>query len=172
MKQLTKILFLLAIVASFFASCVTEKKQRGRALSFFQQHPQELAAICGDQFPPAVHPGKDSITHDTTYTAGKTVECPPVLVKTEKGKDSVIYRYVQCPPDTSIRTKHSRVDTVENTAKIAALQFQRDSLIFLLRNRTAERDKARKEAENRLWYMIGLVSIIGIGVFLRLKKII
>lgn len=171
MKQFTNLL-LLALMASFFASCSTTKRNRGITFKFLQEHPQEAAAYCGNQYPPKVTPGKDSIVHDTTITPGKDVECPPVVIKTEKGKDSTIYRYVKCPPDTSINTKHTRIDTIENTAKITSLQLKLDSAVHLLEVRTTERDKAQKKADNRLFYIFGLVGFIGIGVILKLKNII
>ena len=163
---------MLAIIASFLASCSTTQKQRGKALKFFQDHPQEAAAYCGNVFPPKVTTGKDSIVHDTTITPGKDVECPPVVIKTEKGKDSTIYRYVKCPPDTSTRTTKTRVDTIENTAKIYSLQFQRDSLITLLGIRTTERDKSEKQSKKQLIYLLVLMVVVGVESFIIIRKIV
>lgn len=163
---------MLATTASFFVSCSTTEKQRGKALRFFQEHPQEAAAYCGNEFPPKVILGKDSIVHDTTITPGKEVECPPVVIKTDKGKDSIIYRYVKCPPDTSTKTIKTRVDTIENTAKIVSLQFKQDSLITLLGVRTTERDKADKQSKNRLFYLLALITVIGVESFIIIRKIV
>jgi hypothetical protein len=163
---------MLAIIASFLASCSTTKRNRGITFKFLQEHPQEAADYCGNEYPPKVTPGKDSIVHDTTITPGKQIECPPVVIKTEKGKDSLVYRYVTCPPDTSTKTIKTRVDTIENTAKIYSLQFDRDSLINLANVRTTERDKAQKQAVTRLIWLFGLIGLVVIAVVLKLKRII
>lgn len=112
----------IAIVVILFASCVTEKK----ASRYMREHPNVLAGICADEFPPNIEyrPGKPILKTDTLIQTDSViievnVDCP----------DGTVVK-ADCPPNRTItktiRDSITIIDTVsvENTARVEQLQYE------------------------------------------------
>jgi hypothetical protein len=179
MEHFKKLMGLLLLVA-LFASCATTSKQRGKALNFFAEHPEELATLCSNTYPVTAKQGKDSVRIDTVYSPGEVIPCPPAdTVKGKNGKDSIIPKSVTCPPAKTITIEHSRVDTVPDVAKIEALQAKINDLTGQLAASKAEtkiakegQENAEKTASTRLWLFIAAGGVVAAGAVLKFKGII
>jgi len=153
------------------ASCVSVKKQRSRAHDFFREHPEELARLCADRFPPmpVYKPGETIIERDTVTIPGDSIPCPEMINPDTGQKERPM---VKCPDCQSIRESESRIDTMylPNTAREAELRLKADRLqaerdLLALREQDAK-DKAKK----RFWYIIALIALIGIYTFGRIRR--
>ena len=67
--------------------CVGCATRREKAITYMNDNPDDLAALCASNFPPKIEykPGKTIHTSDTVYTEGEKIPCPP----NEKGE--VVY---------------------------------------------------------------------------------
>lgn len=151
----------------FMSSCKpSEQLQRKRANEFFNTHPAEIAKRCADQFPHTVKEGKTITRTDTIVQPGVSIPCPP----NEKG-DTV---FIKCPPSRTIRDTVIRVDTIENIARIYALQHESDSLrVETIKDQetitTAKEELKNEQKKNRKLLGIFVAMAIISGAFLLLK---
>ena len=156
------------LIAVAMISCMSVDKAKT-----FLKEKGKLAEICAETYPPkdsTVFIKGDTVTDvsyfhdtlyqpltDTIYTAGEMVvkyrPCPPTKVITKKIVDTVI-KYIE---------NTARVEALRN--ELAALKAKYDIVV-------AERDKARKQAKNRLWWILLLIGGGGVYLFLKLKKIV
>lgn len=158
-----------------FTGCMTQKKQQRIAHSYFSLHPDELAKICSSKYPAETKfiKGETVTKRDTvTKTDTVTADCPDgTQIKTP------------CPPNKKITIDNSRVDTLEvlPTAVKAQLHDQinqirdRDINIIQLEaellKEKQKTDKYEHLAQRRLFIIIALGALMGLGIFLRIKKV-
>lgn len=165
------LLILALLIAT--ASCVSVKKQRTRAHEFFREHPEELAELCADRFPPSIEykPGVPIIQRDTVTVPGDSIPCPEVINPDTGQKETP---KVKCPDCKSVIEYQTRTDTVfvANTAREEQLRLKADRL-------QAERDLAilREEdatakAKKRFWTIVAIIALIGIYTFGRIRRIV
>lgn len=77
--------------------------------------------------------------------------------------------YKPCIPDTIFKEK---VVYRENTAMVASLSEQIKKITRALENMTGERDIYKEEASRRLKWILALFALVGLGIFLKVKRII
>lgn len=145
------------------SGCYTQRKAERQLVKAQARYPQVVANDCGNWYPP-----KEMTVTQTEYKPGipvyhtdtVTIDCDSVIKNVKGG---VVY--MPCPPrvervDTFYTTS---VRTVENTAKITALQQSYDQ----------ERDRAERLLwERNLWRIIALVSIAIIAVYATIKFVL
>lgn len=167
-----RILLIISCIL-MFTGCMTQKKQQRIAHSYFSLHPDELAKICSSKYPA-----------ETKFIKGETVtkidtirDSIPVQVDCPDGSKA------DCPPNKKIIIDNSRVDTLEvlPTAVKAQLHDQinqirdRDiNIIQLEAELLKEKQKtaaAEHLAQRRLFIIIALGALMGLGIFLRIKKV-
>lgn len=160
-------------VMAFMFSCVSVKKQRFRAESFYREHPEELAVICATNFPPTYKQGKEiELRRDTVYMPGDTVECPPVVDK-QTGKVTPGAK-IPCKPGKTIYIPRIRVDTTESPAllaKNAALKQENADLRASLKERDKSLKAAEGTAKDRLWTIVGLGAALIVAAIVIIKKV-
>jgi hypothetical protein len=77
--------------------------------------------------------------------------------------------YKPCIPDTV----YTEIPVYrENTARVTSQALEIDRLNKLLAKTETERDLYKDQSRTRLFWIIGLIALIGVGVFLKIKKII
>lgn len=145
-------------VVLLISSCMTERK----AVNYLESKGQ-LPRICADLYPPVVTPGKPVTTTDTIYKEGPEIECPPSRIDTVTGKPYKVF--VKCPPNVFVHDTTTLHDTIVNNARIVAQGREIDSFKLALGITVASRDKARKQANTRLFIIIG-VGLFGIAVLI------
>lgn len=167
-----RILLIISCIL-MFTGCMTQKKQQRIAHSYFSLHPDELAKICSSKYP-----------SETKFIKGETVtkidtvrDSIPVQVDCPDGSKA------DCPPNKKIIIDNSRVDTLEvlPTAVKAQLHNQinqirdRDINIIQLEaellKEKQKTDKYENLAQRRLFIIIALGALMGLGIFLRIKKV-
>lgn len=141
----------ILMLLSLWACKPSEQVQRKRANDFFNAHPAEIANRCAEQFPPKVTPGKVITKSDTTYLPGQVLPCDTVRLPGE-------VKYVRCPPEKIIRDTIHRTDTVENIARIYALQARTDSLNISLIQTKEQKSFAEKSAKRSRNLFIGALG--------------
>lgn len=146
------------------SGCYTQRKAERQVIKAQAHYPQIVAKNCGNWYPP-----KETTITQTEYKQGATVyrtdtvtvDCDSV-VKNGKGNNVVS---VPCPPQTErVDTFYtSSVTTVENTARITALQQSYDK----------EHDRAERLLwERNLWRIAALISIAVIAVYVVVKFVL
>lgn len=172
-QQFKKILLWLIAIVTFVLAVIylsgckpSEQLQRKRANDFFNSHPAEIAKRCADQFPPVIKEGKTILKTDTLIQPGISIPCPP----NEKG-DTI---FVKCPPSRIIRDTILRIDTIENIARIYALQHESDSLTTesikdkeTIKQAKEEAKKSRNKLNHLLAGIIGAMGLIVIGIMIK-----
>lgn len=162
--------FTLLFVMILLSSCMSWKKQLERSTTFFVKNPEELAKLCYTKFPTKPDTliiGKtDTVPGPVVYVKGDSVKCPDG--SKQKSPDKV----VKCPASTH------RVDTVfrEDPRKVFLFQSEikrfKDS-VLVLHTKLQESEKnvreARKQSQNRLFIVIGLIVLIVGGFIARMK---
>lgn len=154
-----------------FAACYGPKKARKQVVKAQVNYPAVLAKICADAYPVRIIdstrteylPGQVVTKTDTV-----TAECPP------NAAGEVVRVKVPCPPSSY------RVDTVqtvqfrqvENTAKVKALEAERDDAKAET-IKTQERGDRLEKGRNT-WRVIGLgsMALIAVAVVLKAKKVL
>jgi hypothetical protein len=184
MKPYKKILIALLIVAGLFPACTTQKKQQGKALQYFQNHPGELAEFYASKFPVTYTEGKDTVIRvDTTYLPGDSVPCPEahLVPSSIPGKDSIVYRdrFLKCPDNKQIDAYHQKTDTAVDNGKLAALQSildrYKDSTITYRTQRDQAKDQAKKDHKRGNLYLLLFCSLIVLLLaygYLKIRKIL
>lgn len=152
-----------AVAFITLSGCYTERKANRQVLKAQAHYPDIVAADCGDWYPP-----KESTVTKTEYRPGVPVyfrdtvrvDCDSVV---RTGKQPLVT--VPCPP-RSIRvdTFYSvTFRTLENTAKITALQAQYGK----------EHDRAGQLLHERnLWRIVALSALGAIIAFVVIKWIL
>lgn len=158
-----KIIITTFTIVFLFCGCLTDAKLKKHADMYYGAHPDEFAKNCANSFPVIARPGKDSLRIDTAYLSGDSVPCPPA---TKDSSGHFQPGKVKCPDAKTITLYHSRVDTVPDLAAVSALKFDTTRLGGEMRQvkvqliqTTAEKDKAKKQAKNRLWMIIGILGL-------------
>lgn len=168
-----KNLILLLSCILMFTGCMTQKKQQRIAHSYFSLHPDELAKICSSKYPA-----------ETKFIKGEMVtkidtvrDSIPVQVDCPDGSKA------DCPPNKKIIIDNSRVDTLEvlptavkaqlidqitqiRDADVKIIQLERD-----LEKQKQKTDTAEHLAQRRLFIIIALGALMGLGIFLRIKNV-
>lgn len=154
---------LMIIFAATIGSCTGKKGY----LKYKANHPEQFAKDCAAIFPNKedYSKGETIVKSDTIYKEGKVIDCPEPTIspdgKVNPGK-------VNCPGERIIRDSIFRTDTlkIENTAKIIHLN-----------NVITDKDKSLSEltGENKtlkfiLWFVLGTLVVIGLGMFLYLRN--
>jgi|GEM_PF-1812749 len=164
-------LFTLLSILLLTASCVTVKKQRSRAHDFFREHPEELAELCADRFPPEIRykPGVPIIKRDTVTVPGDSIPCPEIINPDTGQKETP---KVKCPDCKSIHESQSRVDTVylPNTAREEQLRLKADRLQAERDLAILKEEEASNKARKRFWYIVALVAFAGVYVFGKIRR--
>lgn len=178
-----KNLILFIALCSMFASCSTYQKQQKKFIEFAGKYPTELARLCSDRFPstPIYIAGKtDTIEGEKIYIKGDSIPCP------DGSKVKAPDKQVDCPPSYNTRDTikvqdYARIYILNGT--IAELQNANDQLHReydeKMRNKDEEINKLKEEnkkiqskSNKRLYLNIALSFIIGLCIFLRIKRII
>lgn len=156
--------------------CMTQKKQQRIAHAYMSMHPDELAAICASEYP-----------SETKYIKGETItkrdttrDSIPVIIEVDCPDGSKVKK--KLPPKETITIDNSRTDTLEvlPTSIKSQLKNQinqirdRDIKIVQLESdlikEMQKTEDAEKLAQRRLFIIISLGALMGIGLFLRFKK--
>lgn len=163
--------FAALMLLCLLVGCYGPKKARQQVVKAQANYPAVLAKICADAYPVRVI---DSTR--TEYLPGQVItktdtveaDCPP------NASGEVIRVKVPCPPSTN------RVDTfmsvqfrqVENTAKIVALEAERDAAVADVASEKSRGD--RLEKGRNTWRFIGLgsLALIAVAIVLKVKRIL
>lgn len=167
-----RILLIISCIL-MFTGCMTQKKQQRIAHSYFSLHPDELAKICSSKYPA-----------ETKFIKGETVtkidtvrDSIPVQVDCPDGSKA------DCPPNKKIIIDNSRVDTLEvlptpvKAQLIDQINQIRDANVKIVQlEADLEKEKqktaaAEHLAQRRLFIIIALGALMGLGIFLRIKKV-
>lgn len=174
MKKLTILLFAFGTMT--MCSCLSDKKLHGYAVRYYAEHPGELAHKCADEYPATVTPGDTIRTTDTTTLPGLVIPCPD-RVTIVNGK--VVHDSVKCPGVQYIHDKTFIHDTILDVARLAAMGADSAAQGAAFRAQTAklvqttdEKNKAKDQAKNRLFALIGCGVIFAGAVVLKIKNII
>lgn len=150
--------------------CYSPNKARNQFAKAVTYDPALAATYCGITFPVKEKfiPGKDSIRVDTLWSDGEIITRTVV----ERIRDTVYTtRYIQ---GNTIRETIIRTDTVikENTASVEAERLNNKALTGVLASKTTEADTLRKSRNKWRMIAIGLMVVLGLGIFLKIKRII
>lgn len=163
-------LTLTILLCTLFASCYTARKAKQQFAKATVAYPQLAAEYCGTTYPIKewVIQGKDSTRIDTLWADGDTHFDTVYSFM----KDTVYI--TKFTPGKTIRETFYRVDTVyaENIAAIHALQLQLGDALEISVANAKEANKWEKRAKERLLWFIIACGLMGLGVVLRLKKVI
>lgn len=170
--------FLVLIFVLAFAGCYTQHKAEKQVARAQITYPGILANTCATLYPPNIlppeyRPGKPETKSDTVYVEGKRIPCPPTT-DPKTGKEDTFY--VNCPPSVNIHDTTKIHDTAfipyENTAKIDAAKTKNDDLNKQLQDALKQLnvETDSKNAWRNTSFVLG--AFLGVGVFLKLKKII
>lgn len=158
--------FFVLLIAIAMFGCMSVDKAKT-----FLKDKGKLAEICAETYPPkdsTVFIKGDTVTdvsyfHDTLYQP---------LTDTIYTAGEMVVKYRPCPP-TKVITKRitdTVINYIENTARVEALRNELAALKAKYDIVVAERDKARKQAKNRLWWVLLLVVGGGVAAYFKLKK--
>lgn len=146
-------------------SCVGVKK----ATKVFNENRGEAAKYCAETFP-----SNDS----TFFIEGKefvhdTIQSVHTIFSVEKINDTVIKKVTEFK--TILKTV-VRVDTLykttERTDKIEAKEYEMQQLKSSFNYITKEAEKWEARAKQNMKWLLILLGIVGVGIFLKIKKII
>ena len=163
MKSLLTIAVLLLLTG-----CYSERKARGQHAKAVVAYPKIGAEFCAENYKPkdSIAPGITVTVIDTIYQGGE------IITDTVFSKDTVHIRTIVQQPGRVITNTVHRVDTmyIENIAALKVAANERRQAIELLAAKTTESDKWRTIALKRFWIIAGMGAVIGIGLFLRIRK--
>lgn len=169
-----KIILVSALLSMI--GCSTLRKDMKNMAVIETRHPQLLADKCALIYPikevVKYTQGETKTVTDTVEVPGESIPCPEVINQ----KGDTIREFVKCPPAKTITKTIIRVDTItttqEQTAKIASQELQIKDLNGKLAS-TLEKVTSITNGRNT-WrnVAIGLIVLIGLGVFLKIKRII
>lgn len=155
-------LLIVAIIMLGLTSCSPQRQ----LINLEVKHPELLAGYCADKFNPKIDTllirGKDSVTQSYVYIDCDTVKISDTLLKTRIVK-------AICPP--SVYRVDTFYSTVENTAKIAALQATNDKLNKDVTDANLSAAKSRKSSTIWMWLFIGHLIVDVLVVYLLFRKV-
>lgn len=174
----------LVILLFLFTSCGSSfLKQQKKFIEFAGKYPTELARLCSDRFPstPIYIAGKtDTIEGEKIYIKGDSIPCP------DGSKVKAPDKQVDCPPSFNTRDTikvpdNARIYILNRT--IADLQNANDQLRREydekmkkkdeeIKKLKEENDNLKSKSNKRLYVIIALSFIIGLCIFLKIKRII
>lgn len=167
--------YLLLILIFILASCYSERKAKSQFAKSVVAYPKIGSDYCANEFPVKDSVIKDTlITTDTVIIQGGITE-DTIIVKVNDTVRITIIR--ELPGKVITNTVHIR-DTIirENTAALKSCEIDKSSLTDLLVLQTADTKKFKGKATTRGYIMWGLVlllvSIIGLNIYLKTRKII
>lgn len=142
--------FAALLVLLLFTGCMTQKRFEDIGERYWRENPELAAEWAAIRFPPLINPGDWHIEADTIYIPSKD---PEVL-----------------QPDTvRIAITKTRVDTIENIARVRSLEFEvmgyrvREGVL------TADNERLKKQSKVRIWWIIGLAALLLLSHAIRLN---
>lgn len=155
----------LLLVIILFSSCSLERRIE-KAQTLARANPSSFSELCADLFPvkSIFIKGKDSIRTEIELRTDTIT-----TIRTVNGKTDTIRTI--CPTNKTITKYIYKVDTLvkENTAKISAAVNEKNKYVTLYVKEKEAKEGAQKSAKNRLWILLGIVGLVGVGVFLKIK---
>lgn len=176
LNHMKKLLFLIPILL-LFGACSTQKKMQKNAHAYFSMHPDELAKLCALGYTPQISNYKQGVSLIKTDTLRDSI---PVVVYVDCPDGT--QQKADCPPTKTIRIKEDRVDTLEilsaeAKAYIKKLEDENRKLEIDLAaekstnaHLTNQSNEHEKTARNRLFIIIAIVVLFGLGIALKFKK--
>ncbi|MBB6003839.1 hypothetical protein [Arcicella rosea] len=162
---------LISILFLFQFSCVTEKKARSRAIEFYREHPAELAQTCADKFPIGTQyiKGFTIVKKDTTINRAIFLNCPETI--NPETKTSYVPQ-VKCPELQTIYIETIRVDTFkkDNPARVEQYRLEKEDVEKKYAVIEADLKATKNESQQRLYLIIILSALVGLSIYLRIKK--
>lgn len=148
------------ISSVFIVSCYTQKKAINQSIKAYVHHPSEVAGLHSNWFPVQTKTviekeyiqGKDSLIIDTV-----TVDCEDVIHEDVKiVKVPVVKNHYRV--DTF---KHKQIDTVENTAKVTAMEGE----IGVLKIEVSKLESKIESKNNKLtffisWFGLSIIAVL------------
>lgn len=187
--MMTKPVIFLIIFSFALTSCMTQKKQQRIAHAYFSQHPLEKAEICAEFI------DIDKVIQGNPIVVVKETELPEKTKGIADYIDSISAKIELVGPSKNLLDSLKQVvlrdckpkeintiiiDTIpwENKAKI----ISRDSTIFRMHEEMAlikaklelsEKDVKhyKKRSRERLGALIVILSVIAVGIYLKIKGI-
>ena len=156
------------LIILLLCSCYTERKAKGQFGKAVTAYPGLGAAFCAIAYPCETNPVRsDTVTvYDTIYTGGDTV-FDTILVN-----DTVrVTKTVQLPGKVITRTLtiHDTV-RIKDQAALKVCELARDEATRLQGEERAERMKYQGRARKYLYGLIGAGALIGLWLFLAVRK--
>jgi hypothetical protein len=167
------IVFVVIIwIVAMLSSCATQSK----AERFYNKHPEKLAEKCAEKYPVK-----------ETYIPGDTVTVYDSTTRIDTLKDTIISEpkvitEIKKVVVTKVVTKTNTIrDTikVENTAKTAVLNSQIENCekkyqeLYLKYEQAVKRgDDFRSKYQKTVSWLVLCIVIIGIGTYLKIRKIL
>lgn len=177
MSKLKNLIFavsMVLMVAVMIIGCMSPKK----AAKVLDKPKNELKAaeFCSTKFPavPVYIKGDSIVTTDTL----EIYEFVQVHDTTKAGTDTVYQKEIEV---RYVNKKTVRIDTLRVPDSAGTRKYQLlyegcekkyQALFIDYKKALEDRDKWRKKAEDRWWFIVILISVIGVGVILRIKKVI
>lgn len=167
-----KIFSILGVITFFFlaslsTSCYTQRKAERQVIKADVTYPSLVSGYCGKKYAPKTSTGNTEIQ----YLEGETITDTLILTDTIENTITVVKTLVKNRVDTFYST---RVDTVENTARISELQAIENTMSVDLSESNVK--IAELKAERNIWRNIclGLFALIAIvfGVKFVIPKVL
>lgn len=182
------------VVLLLFTSCVTQKKVK----NWLDDHPTEAAGYCADKFPPdtvtrvitskpdstgyndandRMQRYADSLFYrlDSLQHAPRTEAdpCPPRvnLDSLRKEVDREIRRRLTPCVDSIVYITNTVIDKARET-QLRGLNEEKDKTISARDKRITDLEAKVKAKSKWIWMFWILVAILGISIFLKVKKIL
>jgi hypothetical protein len=163
--------YLVLIILLFFCGCYSERKAKSQFAKAAIAYPKLPAEYCA-----IIYPIKDSIIKDTVLTTDTVLVQGQDITDTIFG-DTIRITTIRYLPGKIITNTIHVTDTIirENTAALKLCEFDKSIALGLLKEKTAEAAKYKRQAKIRGWIMWGLIAfiiaIIGLNIYLRANKI-
>lgn len=171
-----RLLIYLCAFLFLFSGCVTYKKKQKNFQEFAFKYPEELAKLSKQVFP-----------NPSWVKKGDPIPQAPVKVVIrdtvyKDGEEKIIEREVDCPPSTkqvdTMYYEDSRTvylkdqEILKLNEKIEQLSSKVGDLYLKIEGKDAEISKQKDNLHTRMYVIIGLSAVIGIGIFLKIKGIL
>lgn len=177
-KKQDILFFILMFIMAFAivvgaTGCYGEKKARQQFAKAAVAYPEIPAEYCANEFPV-----KDSVIRDTTTISDTLIVTGLSDTVFIQDFDTVRMIITKTLPGKIITNTVHITDTIirENTASVKACEIDKSKLTGLLEKKTGESDRWQGKYKKTSWIMWGLIaliiSIIGLNIYLRSKKII
>lgn len=196
MKNREKVFWVIGmfiLLAGCLQSCVTLEKKIAKAKVVAYQNPNEFADVCA-----TLYPIRETTKIETKYIPADNKNHEAEIdslnkqlndLKAEADKDTteigIMYQakintlttamnslkkqYKPCKPDTVFKDK---IIIQESTAKIKALEIELTKTEVELSKEKEARLESEKTANKRLWWLISIGVLFGVGVLLKIRGIL